>query len=309
MLTVDLNFQWSAPKAGFEWEPGDWVAEETHATASSLLVVLKARETAQSTYAPLQQETGLFRELAEVPPTQEGILAFANRYGNLGLVAYYAAAGSMHDEQEYGRFGEPLESWIQEIAAMKEAVELLDLVRRRDETALSRKLRWRAKPVEGTPPCWVYESSAGSVPVHGGTSPYTPADIFAPALGLLTRWVNERLWGNTTLSLASDRTEGKPLLEIKVGTLRIALWVQLAQAIVQPADYRRCKTCGRWFAVPDDLRKADQVFCQDACKSKDYRDRKAKAQEMMAEGKSAKVIAEEIQTDVATVKKWISKLG
>jgi transposase len=51
------------------------------------------------------------------------------------------------------------------------------------------------------------------------------------------------------------------------------------------------------------------VFCQDACKSKDYRDRKAKAQEMAAEGMSAKATAEEIQTDVATVKKWISKLG
>jgi hypothetical protein len=81
----------------------------------------------------------------------------------------------------------------------------------------------------------------------------------------------------------------------------------VARAVVEPADYRRCKTCGRWFAVPDDLRKADQVFCQDSCKSRDYRERKARALELAAEWRPPKAIAEELQTDVATVKKWVGK--
>ena len=72
-------------------------------------------------------------------------------------------------------------------------------------------------------------------------------------------------------------------------------------------EYRRCKTCKTWFAVTDDGRKADALYCRDACKSRDYRERKAQAQELAEQGKTPREIAEAVATDLATVKKWIGK--
>jgi hypothetical protein len=307
MPKLDLDFRWHVPKAGYRWEDGEWLPQGAEVIIDSLLVEALDRERARRPYAPLAV-SGLFREFADVQPSKEGILAFANKYGALGVGTFFTTGSGSQEAQILGRLGETQARWAAEIARMKEAVTLLDLVRARDEAGLARVLRWREARVDGLfpvwPESWAYEGAGHSVPLTG----YAPSNIFAPAIGLVMAWANEKLQGRTTLQLADDE-EGRPLLTVRLNTLLTALWVQLAQDVVQPAEYRRCKTCGRWFAVPDDRRKADQVFCQDACKSKDFRQRKARAQQLAAEGKTAKAIAEEVQTDVATVKKWVSRKG
>lgn len=193
---------------------------------------------------------------------------------------------------------------------MKEAVALLDLVRAKNEGGLSRWLRWREGSVDGPiktfPDTWYYEGPSGPAMLAGGKPAYTPSDIFSPAVGLVMSFANEKIQGHTVLALGRNH-EGKPTLEVRVSTLLTAMWVQLASAVAEPTDFRRCKVCNRWFAVTEDFRQAERVFCQDACKSKDYRARKEKAQELAAAGKPAKVIAQELRTDLDTVKKWVGK--
>jgi hypothetical protein len=305
MPELDLDFRWPVPKAGFRWEDGEWLPQDAEGVSDSLLVDAPDRERAQRPYAPLAV-SGLFREFADLQPSKEGILAFANKYGALGVSTFFTTGSGPQEAQMLGRLGETQARWAAEIARMKEAVTLLDLVRARDEAGLARLLHWREARVDGLfpvwPESWAYEAPGHSVPLVG----YVPSNIFAPAVGLVMAWANEKLQGRTTLQLADDG-EGRPVLRVGLSILLTALWVQLAQDVVQPAEYRRCKTCGRWFAVPADRRKAEQVFCQDACKSKDFRQRKARAQQLAAEGKTAKTIAQEVETDLATVKKWVGR--
>jgi hypothetical protein len=309
MFEVNFDFRWSVPRAGFRWETGTFFAEDG-APIDSLLGDASQKNDGLRSYAPLQEATALFRTFSEVNPSKEGILDFANQYGSLGVATFFRAATGPPEVLAYGRFGERLDVWSQEILRMKEAVTLLDLVRARNEAGLSRLLRWREAHVDrlfaAWPDSWVYEGSGRQVTMVAG-APYTPSNVFAPALGLVMGWANEKLLRHTSLRLSSDDEDGGPMLEIRATTLLAALWIQFAQAVIRPASHRRCKTCGNWFTVSDDGRKADQAFCQDACKSKDYRQRKATAQQMANEGKPVTRIAEALQTDVATVKKWIPK--
>src|SRR5262249_8287389 len=140
MLRIDDKFRWAVPKAGFCWEDGPWVAAGREQPIPALLVEGKAAGLSRRSYAPLQQATALFREFAELPATQEAVLAFANEYGSLGVGSFFTAPTGPPEQQALGRVGEPLLRWSQEIARMKEALALLDLVRGRDEAGLSRLL-------------------------------------------------------------------------------------------------------------------------------------------------------------------------
>jgi hypothetical protein len=85
------------------------------------------------------------------------------------------------------------------------------------------------------------------------------------------------------------------------------MWLQFAQAIGGDRKYRACKECGKWFEVStsDTGFRINRLFCSDACESKDYRDRKARAGALKAEGRSNKDIAKELDTDVETIQKWV----
>jgi hypothetical protein len=71
----------------------------------------------------------------------------------------------------------------------------------------------------------------------------------------------------TTLhaSLVTDRATGGVELKLMPSSLRDALWLQLAQAILEGARIRKCRYCNEWFrAGPGkDRRRADAEFCKD----------------------------------------------
>jgi hypothetical protein len=56
-----------------------------------------------------------------------------------------------------------------------------------------------------------------------------------------------------------------------------------------------------------DHRTARRLFCSDPCKSKDYRRRRERAQQLKTEGRAVKDIAKELETDVDTIKSWVAK--
>jgi hypothetical protein len=88
-------------------------------------------------------------------------------------------------------------------------------------------------------------------------------------------------------------------------TFLAALWLQFAQAVAEDKDYRQCGECGSWFEVSPEVARTNRRFCSNACRSRLYRQRQARAKELFAEGKSLQEIAAELRSTVAVVKKWI----
>jgi hypothetical protein len=86
-----------------------------------------------------------------------------------------------------------------------------------------------------------------------------------------------------------------------------AVWLQFAQTVGGDKGFRRCSQCGLWFELaPEGGRKTKQ-FCSGTCRARAHRTRQEKIWELHRQGKRAKEIADEVGTDLATVKKWVKQ--
>jgi hypothetical protein len=70
-------------------------------------------------------------------------------------------------------------------------------------------------------------------------------------------------------------------------------------------QYRSCKACGSWFELSPGVVRKSRLFCSDACKSMDYRDKQNQARQLYADKKTFRQIARELGSEVAVVKGWI----
>jgi hypothetical protein len=138
---------------------------------------------------------------------------------------------------------------------------------------------------------------------------FKPGDVSTPASFLVQRWINDQLKGHGSPQLRYDLKLGKRVLQIIPENLLSAMWLQFAQAIDGNRKYRARKECGRWFEISTDDAgfRVNRVFCSDPSKSKDYRGRKQRAQQLKVEGKPVKDIARELATEVETIKKWVAE--
>jgi hypothetical protein len=132
-------------------------------------------------------------------------------------------------------------------------------------------------------------------------------DVLLPALAFVHQQVNEHLAGAVTPRLEYDGENGGQYVELLPQNLLAALWLQFALAVAGDKDYRDCEVCATPFEVSLDAARADRVFCSNACRSKAYRQRQEKARRLYVEGKTARAIAKELGSDLATVKKWINQ--
>src|SRR5262245_45140397 len=102
---------------------------------------LVARDDAQfRPYTPLRSNPALYLELADTPPTLEGILSFANRYGLLGITdsihnpaTVTPAPGVSGGEC---RQVESFETWKIEMVWLREAVRIWGLIEEGDDEEL-----------------------------------------------------------------------------------------------------------------------------------------------------------------------------
>jgi hypothetical protein len=317
-----FSFLWHVPEDGHRWvqarvfEDGG-LGEEPRWVLMEKAVVGQPYTVRR--YAPLDKHVALFRTFAEIPPDdREAILRFANTYGNLGvgrLVLEPRASGDPPGHPAV--LGEKWQDWANEVSDMRRALDLWDLVERRDLGALSRLVFWRDEEVGqgGQPPRragWYYESRpSGRLRHEAFIEPvpdlFRPGDPFTPAGFLVQRWINKHLEGGVSPRLVYDLESGKRSLQFMPGNLLSALWLQFAQAVEGARKFRACKNCGKWFGVSldGDGRTVRRVFCSPNCKSQDYRQRRDKARQLKREGKSIKDIAKELDTELDTVKGWI----
>jgi len=116
-------------------------------------------------YKPLDEPT-LFLKFAEIQPTQEGILAFANSYGKLTLgetellTPQYSYPKDRQDDKPWkhgnvmgryeqrdgkmygGGFGESLQFWREEIKYMRWTVQVWEWLKNRDTKSLRKVIFW-----------------------------------------------------------------------------------------------------------------------------------------------------------------------
>jgi hypothetical protein len=313
------GYEWVQPefiltgedKGGDEGEDEEEVCSRAFVSLGWVLVgrAVTGGRPAFRTYDPLRECTGLFRTFVAIPPEdREAILRFANEYGFLGdgdtLVDGDTSVGAR-------RYCERLTHWRIRIGNLGLAVRLWDLLAAGDEGGVKSLLGWH----DGAPRAWRYASSDPFVPEFReyamcAFSPVWPEDPWRSANFLLSRLVNNHLRDGTFAQLIPQTSDRGWIVQTTPTTLYKALWLQLARAIEGDREYRTCKECGKWFELSHrqaDHRTVRRLFCSDPCKSRDYRRRKERAQQLKEEGKAVKEIAQELDTDVNTIKKWVGK--
>jgi hypothetical protein len=276
-------------------------------------------------YMPLRSEPALFLEFAAVPTTEEGVLAFAERYGALGFPdwALFKAGGTEVGLRDAGfsftKFdqlrGEPLEYWASHIRAMRTAVVLWDFVRRGDMSGLRHIVRWvrdasgarrayfRAEPDGGADD----DSSLLYTVAAGGESRYDRHDgAYQLAIDYIVHNINTRLCQQVGPAVEWEEESRRLPMYFIPSSLVGALWLQFARAVDGGAEYRPCKGCGRLFEVSRSASRSDKQFCSNACRSKAYRERQEEARRLAAAGKSVKEIAKALDADPEAVKGWVS---
>jgi hypothetical protein len=296
-----FQFFWQVPKGGHHWAEGCLPGEATPQS------VLCWQSPTGREYAPLQEHTGLFREFAGTGETPEAVLAFANRYGSLGIARPLSPPPGSREPRVYG---EPFAEWCAHIRALREQVNLGDMVRRGDVERLAQLVLWQKGTAPGERLCVVYPRSytePQSAHLGGGQGePFHPGDVIGPALASLQTNVNGHLQGRVSPQLLHIPRRGEMGLYLVPSSLLGALWLQLAQAVAGDKEHRQCAQCGKWFEVSPGTARPDRVFCSTACRSRAYRERKERAREMHAAGKTAKEIAKELGTGAGQVKKWVA---
>jgi hypothetical protein len=278
-----------------------------------------------STFPP-EPDPLLFRIFAEVNPDENGILTFANRHGDLRGEWSCLSRGGREIRSHSALEGEPLDIWQGQIAAMQRLTGLWNLILREDEEALARHIRWEREPTEGL--CVRFDSHPG--PVSGGAPSLGAAriseviasaesgpellrefrvgEVVQPAKAYLQGQLDSHLHHvaeDVQVGMWWDSRRRHPGLSYWCPTLLSALWLQFATAVSENVGHGRCPECGTWFVVAQRAFRSSRLFCSTACRSKAYRERQGRARQLYTSGKSFEAIAEELDSDVATVRRWI----
>ena len=286
-------------KTGNLWEDFEWRrAVDGYAWVEcqgGLLMVPKQNDEKPlrtTAYRPLSREhAGLFIEFAALKAEPDSVLDFANRYGQLGW---------------------PVLAHV-----------------------------WDGKPVSRLPPLGAFDASpfakdddtrphypglVGEFLALTGNEVWEQRSTWAAQIRLLSEFRHNYLLLDSVPLLAPS-LQGSLNLELNetVGpfvswsqrdkTFRFrlwphslcgALWLQAALTLARPLTIRKCRMCSTPIEVSrSGGARTDVMFCSTACKSRDYRRRKAEARRLTDKGWKPAKIAKKLRTDASTVRKWL----
>ncbi len=324
MKERSVSFWWDVAMDGYKWTEARAVGstdEEWYLTTGTPLGPIGYM---RRRYQAFEEAPGLFRIFADTLPTREGIIEFATKYGfltrdNSNLTPHYDLAtaqskielppeASASGKPEIGQ-GEPLALWIAEIQSIHEIVVIWDAARELDGETLLKHITWEEDGV--------YHRGDGEDLEPIATRVFHPellqwlrrGNLFEPAIVWLARRLNARIESEEMQAWFQWSPEEPNQLHLVYipDSLIEAIWLQFALAVDESKDYRQCLQCGTWFELSPAKARTNRLFCSGACRSRNYREKKLRAQELAAEGVDIEQIAAELGTDVETAKGWIMK--
>jgi hypothetical protein len=289
MLAID--FRWPVPKEGFRWEKRRLIANR-----------LPTSEEEDRGYEPLAK-TMLHRSFANVLPTPEGILDFANEYGDYA----HSIAGHTQDE------------WRMAIQRMQLLLNLWDAAKEGNLDALDRRVRWDGQKVnlieDANGTRWEFPDfmPAAGATKHGarlqkwlrGFKPWEPVHSVLEYVAYMVQGeLQHRIWPK--MHYDSERAQAQ--LQIAPLNLLAAIWLQFAQEISQGREHKNCAACNKAMEIAhDNSSRKSKRFCSDACRTRAYRRRREKALELYALGQSHKKIAKAVGSSEVKVRSWIAQ--
>jgi hypothetical protein len=279
MRVIADDFRWRRPagrKKGFAWRGTDGDKE---------LVRLPHVD-----FVDYQPPPGLFRDFAQLGRKPEAVLAFANRYGELG-----EKTGGM----------EHLSVWLGHIDEFHKSVALADALDSGREADLCKALgaltdadRTAVAEALGVRPREMNLSDLG-----------LEETIQAAAAHLGTVLLTRRMFFRG-LTVQGGLSFGEVELRFQPKNLLAFMFFQFGVALVAKRKFRQCKHCGRWFrlgVVHGRSVRDDKETCSDSCRFQLYRGRQAQARELRAAAWTAKRIARELGAELSIVNKWLSQ--
>lgn len=286
-LIDEQSAQWQVVESGYWWVDAP---EGRRLVADSTKGPIKV-------YNPLEV-SGLFRELANVPNTEEGRQDFADRYGLLC--------------EATPDFGEVSLTWWQSIESMSLAVTLWDLIETGKLSEYLRKER-TDRPLQQTRSKG--ESDGGYWHLYRPSKPdsywtsirSSKTDPVAAARGGVKYLINEGLEGQMGLRIVWHARRSKYLPRITPHTLLGCMWWQFARLFLGEVEYVHCRVCTKLIERGKEAFMSTRVFCSSACKQKDHRQRVKAAKDLRAEGMSVARIAKKLDTGAKEITNWLTK--
>jgi hypothetical protein len=325
--TSDLT--WQAPAGGDGFALQEW-SDPRKPELGRVAVIADQPDAKFRPYHPLQEETGLHRMFSELDPTPEVCLGFANRFGRMELprracdVCSVLLPAATHETPPHPFFhwttahsgrgivqrydGEPIFVWQRMVRWLRPLVNLWDMIQGDDREQLAKLVRWAPDGVgvrareDAEEEFWPFSEWS-----WGSENSVAPGDVVLPALRYLHLQVNYILYSYIRPALVWDREAKTSALRVRPDSLWTAICVQFAQAIGGNKKYQKCPTCGRWFELSPGVNRANKEFCSGTCRTKATRQRKERALQLHAQGKSVREIAREVESGVDTVKRWVAR--
>jgi hypothetical protein len=250
---------WSVSEDGHEWEDPD------HGTVLSnpRLVLKNKLWVPRKPYYPLEAAT-LFGEFADLPPTQDAVLQFANQYGFLREI----------------RGPELLSEWEHEIRSLSQAVLLWEWLKDRKTKELERFVTWEGDTLiaptmydERTKTSRKFILSTLPVkslleldkkpdkPGYWSLGPsFKPGDVRKPIRALIEDIVSRRFDQEIRAAFGGG--------EIYMSTRSLigAMWFQFAEAFAGRTEYIRCVVCRHWIRLKEKAKGKGKIYCSNRCK-------------------------------------------
>jgi hypothetical protein len=288
-------FEWFVAKDGYHVAVRPWQAlGVAHPVPTE--VVYPDYTLAWRRYQPMEGKQVLYRTFVDTDPTAEGVQDFANQYGLLGL---WGNVWPEDTEPSMPVHGEPIAQWLAYLADLRDALEVWDVLLRRDQAALA---GWVSMGVDNDVP---YVRPAPDGPLARGrpfvkqrqladgmlalalrdphiyvVESLPPGNAWGIALTWLQAQINWHLTEYTTPFLAYDEADDSAVpmrMQTMPKHLYGALWLQFALSVRGTDRDLQCRNCGNWFRVPPKARRPNTAHCSTKCRVQAARRRLAEA--------------------------------
>jgi hypothetical protein len=345
-----VQFTWTYYEGGYQWQeapdkhlrvPPPFADANSAAKKGWALTTGRPRHTYQErVYFP---PANLFLRFSETEPSKEGIKAFADQYGLLGLEegegylhfvpsSEAGEGGSNPDSRSETSgallvSGESLAVWRIRIRDMCIAVDLWTMLRQAEngsDQELRRYVKWQGadrvlyEKSEDEPKNYRTTAVIASPQVRPEVlRRFSPGSVVGPAQYYLQRLINHSLRSAVSPSLlwslprrrsAEARPAPRTLgLYFVPESLLGYMWLQLAEAVTARTRFRRCKVCGTWMllAARGEGSRISRLTCSNTCRMRLYQERMEQAAQLFAKGKTVEQIARTLVAEPNRVRRWV----